>query len=116
MKYLKMFEELSVSNTNLHKDDYVIIDSTNYWPKLDTDVIDFINNNIGQITHIVPYNTDSFYVKYENIPEKIKNRSFIKIGSMEDTKCFNIQFTKIIDFSKNKEDLEYISASNKYNL
>ena len=71
MKYLKLFEEISVTDTNLHVGDYIIIDATNYWPKLDKEVLEFINNNIGQIIEIVPYNKDSFYIKYENIPKKI---------------------------------------------
>lgn len=114
MKYLKLFEEISVSTTNLHEGDYIIIDASNYWPKLDKDVLKFINNNIGQIFEIVPYN--SFYIKYENIPEKIKQYSFIKDGKYKNTKCFHIQNTKVIDISKNKKDLEYIYKLNKYNL
>jgi hypothetical protein len=115
MKYLRLFEEISVTGTNLHEGDYVIIDTHNT-PYLDKDCRDFINNNIGQIFKIVPYTKDAFYIKYENIPERIKQKSFIKGGEYENSICFHIFSIKIIDVSKNKKDLEYIYRTKKYNI
>jgi len=111
----KIYENLEFNKkNNIEVGNYIIINFTDEYSLMSEKTKDFISTNIGQIVEIVPYNTDSFYVKYENIPKDIK-RSFFT-----DKICINInhinKLVRIIGISKNKKDLEYIIVSKNYNL
>jgi hypothetical protein len=91
MKYLKTFE----SNNEPQKGDYAIVevDSKYYKGKI-----------IGKVNWIAKYNLADIYVSV-----KFK---------LPDGHTFNDAFylKDIIKFSKNKKQLEYILAADKYNI
>jgi len=114
MKHLKTLETIS---NDPQIGDYVIIKS--YSPV--DEVNDFINNNIGQIIDIsqskYSFSKYRLSIIYDNIPSEIKQyfeNNNIK-GTFYDG-FRDYKFSDIIEYSKNKEDLEIILSSNKYNL
>jgi hypothetical protein len=116
MKHIRLYENYDQSE--IQEGDYVVINI-----KADNKIYEeFINNNIGQLIYIVPYNKDSLYIRYDNIPISLKSWFHKKASilhpelDLQNSKCFHINSIKIIDFSKNKEDLEYIFNAEKYNL
>jgi len=95
----------------------------------DADLINFLSNNIGKIidTNIIIADVNYDYlIKYYNIPKDIYlyftgNSSFQiacgetrPIPGREDTRAFDLD--DIVEFSKNKEEVELYIASKKYNL
>ena len=106
MKHLKIYEELN--NTKPKIGDYVIC--KDYL----TEVYNFVLNNIGQIIDIVSnYHGDQYVIKFENIPENIKNW-FYNYNNDRNTRSYDEN--EILYFSNNKEDLEIILQTKKYNL
>lgn len=106
MKYIKTYEEINIDKPQIG--DYVILDKT-----FDAE---FCSNNIGQIIKADPevsvyfselYGDHDYIVKYENMPKEPEEF----IGD----KTFT-SFEWILYWSKNKEELEAILASSKYNL
>ena len=106
MKHLKTFE----NNTNILVGDYVVCDETGTMFN-DSDIIDFINNNVGRVVEIIKYQHQQEYpymVKYANIPHILVGyfRSSIRGMATND----------IIYHSKNKEDAKTFLTANKYKL
>lgn len=66
---------------------------------------EFIHNNIGQIKKI----EKTITVKYTNIPQNI-------LRFFDGNNAIQINYSDIIYFSKNKEDIEEILTAKKYNL
>lgn len=107
MKYLKTFE---INNNNkISIGDFVLM---NYKPshKLLINLSEFINNTIGVVINV---SDDRIYVKYYNIPIKLKH-FFKKINNIEDV--MSMYYSDIIDFANTKEELEFKISAKKYNL
>lgn len=81
---------------------------------LDSNLQNYLSNNIGQITSIRSY--DDICVKYYNIPDNLKSwfrtytRNGITIYYSHD------KIDDIVMSSKNKKDIELKLAVQKYNL
>jgi len=106
MKYIKQYENLNQDDPQV--DDYVIcIDKVSD----DSELEDFIKNNIG-ILKIIYNRTDCKYgVFYENIPKSL-NITY----SRKNNNIIDFDREEIIYHSENEEDvITYIKAS-KYNL
>lgn len=90
--------------------DYAILDSeqfkTNY---LGTEeLINFLDSTVGIVTH---QNNDTFEIKFENI----YNLTVKKYLSRPNNSLF-VQIIKIKYWSENKEELEILLQTKKYNL
>jgi hypothetical protein len=107
MKYLKNFE--INNNKTISIGNYVLM---NYKPshKLLINLSEFINNTIGVVINV---SDDRIYVKYYNIPIKLKH-FFKKINNNEDV--MSLYYNDIIYFANTKEELEFKISTNKYNL
>ena len=132
MKYLKKYEDIFDEHkkgredalkfnkeNNIIEGYYIVLDfKENYWrigyTSPTKDLRDFIDNNIGQICEIFGPNSDTFYIKYKNIPNEIKNHFFGDIFTIN--RNYIGKSINIIDIAKNKSELEYIFTSKKYNL
>lgn len=75
------------------------------------EVDEFTNSNIGKIVKTeYEMGEMQYYVKFENIPPSI-------IGEYINPKTPTLMFRRnILDFSKDKEELEQKLIANKYNL
>jgi len=106
MKILKFNEN---SNKNEPKvGDYVIC----YYS--DNDVVnDTINNKIGIIVKINYDNNYPFKVKY-NI--SYRDRSITREFKLKNSNSFEFNRSEIIHFSEDKDELEIILNSNKFNI
>ena len=109
MKHVKHYE--SIINEEPQMGYYVLMRSSLHLDKYTEETVNFINNTIGQI--INDYTNErniekNVYVKYENVPIKLK-KTFQNNARM-------YKYSQIVYCSKNKEDIEAIFASNKYNL
>ena len=123
MKHLKSYE--NIENIRPTQNDYVIVDPNNTRsepnvPNIKELFHNFINNNIGQI-HTSRLENDKdinsqkiFRVNYPDPPEKLK-RFFLYDWSVKKYGIV-VKESKIIEFSKNVEDIEVILQSKKYNL
>ena len=104
MKHIKTYEELKIGVPQAG--DYVIAEIPTHIAKFyDIDYVNFIQDNIGII---IVVNTKEHYVgiEYEQtVPGNNLNVNYTYL---------NIKLVKYL--SKNKEDLETILASNKYNI
>jgi len=101
----KIFENI---NTLPKMGDYVIINDSLYIKELKS----FFSSNIGRIVNKYTNNNEELYVvKFDNIPTDIKEHYF---GRFSNTKDFSI--SKFKCWTKEKEELEVIVNSNKYNL
>lgn len=106
MKHLKTFEKYKEPSEKDPKiGDYVICNDT------DEDLSYFLENNIGQIVDDISSDLATFrtyIVKYNKIPRKLSKL------------CFNGKLTKwdheILYHNKNKEKLEELLITKKYNL
>jgi len=116
MKYIKTFESL----IDYKVGDYVLIIITAYFDLYR----DFINNTIGRIVKITPVYSHNYRqevilkyynieVSYSNVPVECANM-FIKTKNDK----YRVDFPSymIYKYSKNKEDLEIILNSKKFNL
>ena len=127
MKYIKQYETL---NNEPKVGDYVLCyypDHVNqtYIEFIDDELREFLNNNVGVIIpeyinnvgricpdYLTPRErTQWVYVKYENIPKDLN-----KINLMALSPMIILSKSFIIAHSPNKEDIEAILASNKFNL
>lgn len=124
----KIFENI---NKQPKVGDYVIIDADefNYFNDWNENVINFIKSNIGQIqsisSHVQGPNDESskvrFYIKFENVPDNISYSNFknrkprsLSVFSEKDIRGFLSNDIKY--WSNNKDELEAILQSKKYNL
>jgi len=98
MKYIKLFENLS----NPEVGDYAICKF-----EFSPDVNKFLQNNVGKIVSVTGF-PSPYVVEFENATKKLS--PYI----MDGRKWFDRD--DIIKWSKNKEELEAILITNKYNL
>ena len=103
MKYIKTFESINKDKPEVGDyvicdstiDDYVICDSTNF-----VSLRELVQNSIGKITIIKSvFFWDEFYIEYGDL---IGDIMFVE--------------EEILFWSKNKEELELILTTKKYNL
>ena len=116
MKYIKRFEEL---NNEPELGDYVICSE---FPENDYDTyyeIDkFLTNNVGRYVKNVEDDDlveDYFYIiEYENVPDYL----FLYFPEEKGVKnrCRRLNRKSIIDFSKDKEELEAKISAKRYNI
>ena len=113
MKHLKTLETI---NDGPKIGDYIIVKSNSPIYEIN----DFIENNIGQIFNIVKFKNsrygNTYYTKYNNIPSEIK--VYFQYLMLENKLCYyrGYDSSSIIEYSKNKENLEIILQAKKYNL
>jgi len=90
--------------------DYVLLDIN--WYRNDKNFDYYLNNTIGQISKIKKYSKDysanEYQILFDNPPSEFK---LLKHNRLSYVKTKQIKY-----FSSNKEDLETILNSNKYNL
>jgi len=114
MKYFKRFEDIKVEPK---VGDYVVCEdkSVDFDKTYENDAIFdyFLSSNIGVIKDIRTNESVAYpyIVNFEFLPKNLKHMTNTGTGS-------DIVFKRveIIYFSENKEDLEHIINSNKYNL
>ena len=108
----KIFENLK---SELKVGDYVLMRSNASAKEL----LEFINNNIGQVIKINNFEDLRIRVRYNNIPDNVipwfgfAERQFppsIRTAA----RIFDIN--QIVEFAKTKEELELKLAAKKYNL
>lgn len=118
MKYIKHFEEIHTTDfdENMTEEDLPKINDfvlckmpernldryTDKYIEEQTILKNFINNNIGQIVDLINI---KIIVKYENVPEIIKNNF-----------PYTTYLRDIIYFSDNQEELKVMLDQNKFNL
>ena len=109
MKYLKKYEEVSQKEPQIG--DYIICkeDFIN-----DEKLTSFLLSNIGQIYSIDP--RGNYVVEYNNIPKDLETNFREYIREYNKNNLTTIYPSEIIEFSKNKEDLEIYINKMKYNL
>jgi len=124
MKYLKKYEEIEEATylSEAQIGDYVICyDETfidHYDPYVDKIMNEFLENNVGKI---IDYNSEKYHydhniryiVKYQDIPEEIE-KYFVYNNGIRSVRGFRRK--EILYSSKDKEELEILIATNKYNL
>ena len=106
MKYLKKYEDTNINKPKVG--DYVLCEEK-YTENVTVqyqDVLNFISNNVGVIKFI---RNNDFYVAYNNVPQEL-TRFF------RDENSRRMENSEIKYWSDNKEELEAILASKKYNI
>jgi hypothetical protein len=104
MKYIKTYE-----GNDLQIGDWVICTLND--SESDTELVDFINNNIGQYFNNQPgYGSLAYEIQYANRPESLEDRFNVP------DKFRRFPRRNILHSSKNKEDLLRYINQNKYNL
>ena len=102
MRHIKNFE--SVNQDKPEIDDYVICNIVGG----DTEIDDYINSNIGKYIEFVRDNmTFPCRIQYDEMSYELEEYA---------GKILNVDLDEIKYWSKNKEELEYLVASKKYNL
>ena len=109
MKYIKKYDDVNYSKPEVG--DYILIKSGSKFE----DVENFIDYNIGKI---VKLNEFLVHVVYKDVPSIIRSYFLDNIYDFSDEYeyLYDFYLWKIVAFSKNKEDLELILNSNKYNM
>jgi len=108
----KIFEKLNIGKPRVG--DYVIIQTNHKDPRL----INFFENTITKIVGTKDlFGTLHYIVYFDNIPEELSEIFDSPFRSkIWRTEHHHFTIENIKYWSKNKEDLEYILAANKYNL
>jgi hypothetical protein len=101
MKYIKNFE--SVNDGEPKVGDYVIVDR-----KTELDVYYFTSNTIGYYEQIIYSNKMTYHIRFDNVPEEIENKFTYD--------CRNYSREDIKYWSRNKEEIEIILSTIKYNI
>lgn len=117
MKYIKSYENIE---DKPQIGDYVICHETIDFSDIQSiihDVINIVNNNIGQYVYNDEYDSKSKYnylIKFNdvNIPENLK----LEFLANDIEKCRRMSREEIIYWSKTKEELEIKLTQNKFNL
>lgn len=108
MKYIKKYEQLKKNNPQVG--DYVICEDRGDSSATDN-LLNFIENNIGQIVDYKEYyGVIPYEVQYIDRPESLKKYFH------DDDKVRRYSLSEIKFWSKNKIDLEIILSAKKYNL
>ena len=120
MKYIKQYEDV---NRKYKIGDYVICDEMEGNNGVTKELKKFLANNIGQITDNTYGDTCLYVVRYENIPNMLRERfnEIIKkdidgvvVDEYDDRRVMIDD--EIIYSSKNKKDLEPFIILNKFNI
>ena len=112
MKYIKTYEMLN----NLPKVGDYVISNINFNINIPSNVkelMEFVNNNIGQIIEINVYN--KYLTKY-NIPESIININKVDSFLSEKVQIFHLNIESILFWSSDKEIAELYLKNMKYNI
>ena len=112
MKYIKKFEN---HIDDIQIGDYVICHEDSDSNR-SNELVDFVNNNIGRIVSHGYYSADDYNITFDNIPKKFKKNDYFSIKDGDKEYSRYMQKNEIIDWSKNKEELELKLAVNKYNI
>jgi len=115
MKHVKKYEFFTFRD--MRSGDYILrknVDMQHYKYIFDNSdyekIIDYLSNTIGEICTI--YTDNKIKVKYKPTQEYLKFFKYDKnVGYY-----ITLKVKDVLDFSSNKEDLEMIIQSNKYNL
>jgi hypothetical protein len=105
MRYIKKFENIIDPLKNAKHGDFVICRE---YDLVDPELSDFMNNNIGIISHIA-YGIN-FYIYYDNVPENLQHR----FKDYNNTRL--MKASEIVMCSDDRKELEYYLAGGKYNL
>jgi hypothetical protein len=108
MKYLKTFE---LDKNEPEVGDYVICEESKY-----PNIKKFISTNIGKIIYYIDDTESIGYKLYKNYRYIVKYNNMPKKFDSFNNKTRRMKRDEIIHWSKNKEDLEIILNSKKYNL
>lgn len=107
MKYIKTYEN-NIPQIDPQIGDYVIINAKKIrWIYPDF-IIDFLNNNIGQIIKKV---NNNYTILYENSPT-VYNEQY----PLCKNKTWNANPDDFLKYSKDKSKLEMLLTTKKYNL
>ena len=107
-------------NNNLQIGDYVICESAE--SSSDGSINNFLKSNIGKYVRYITKGKDyvepyKYAIEYDNVPNELYNYSDIfSYESDIPNICIRVSRDEILFNSKNKEDLETIIQSKKYNL
>jgi len=101
---ITQFKIFEVLQSELEVGDYVLMRSSVH------SIVEFINNTIGKIIGFDYDKYNNIKVTYDNIPEDLRTYWFNNTNDRD----FNIN--QVVEFSKNKEELELKLAAKKYNL
>ena len=108
------FRLYEINNNEPELGDYVICNNNDRSDDLE-EINYFIDNNIGQIINnkSIKYTGYPYIVKYSNIPTEFSIYTCYEYDTND-----NIQFNRseILYWSKNKEELESILNTNKFNI
>jgi len=121
MKYLKRFE---MNENKIDVDDYVILNDDIDYQSLDgNNLRDYLNSHIGKIYRIRTRSRNDkiipiYDIEYKNAPDDI--RKFLSFTINDDFSESYLERSRdayeIKYWSKNKEELELILKSNKFNI
>jgi len=111
MKYIKKFENIK---DEPKVGDYVLMKSS----MQNKEMTDFIDNTIGKIIKIeIKYHFNTVSVEYEDIPMEIASLFGYENYNLNHNIGFReFLYSSIIDYSENKEDLEYKIKAKNFNL
>lgn len=125
MKYIREYHQYPTTENPWNIDsvdskvgDYVIVETI----ILDDKIRDFVHNRIGQLVKITKWDEYSHFVKYEmNNFDIFKDKKDIIIFEIErennkDYVTIPMQWDELKYWSEDKEELEILLASKKYNL
>jgi len=105
----RIYEKMNVNDPEVG--DYVIAESNDFL----TDLNEFTKNRIGKLYNIFkPLYADdlSYTIIYDNIPKELDFYKF----KIYDEEAISLNIEDIKYWSKNKEDLEKVLMTNKYNI
>ena len=101
----KMFETINENSPEIG--DYVICNEID--SEFEDEINLFISNNVGEFVRFDIYDAKyPYYIYYENAPDNLKVYFF--------NNARNMRIDEISYWSKNKEELELILKSKKFNL
>ena len=111
MKYIKKFENIK---DEPKVGDYVLMKSS----MQNKEMTDFIDNTIGKIIKTeIKYHFNTVSVEYEDIPMEIASLFGYENYNLNQNIGFReFLYSSIIDYSENKEDLEYKIKAKNFNL
>jgi phenylalanyl-tRNA synthetase beta subunit len=118
MKYIKKYEDGEEINPQIG--DYVLINLKLHFYEHKREVMNFINNTIGQIINVYHYNNhdvwdDEIRVKYDDVPDTIKSYFSNKYDS-PDYYSRQVSNKKIVEIGKTLEEVQFKISQNKFNL
>ena len=115
MKHIKTYE--NISNYEIKIGDYVLAYIQGYSGMDSKEFMHFINNNIGIIIEIENPDKkfDNVSIEYKNVPEDIRHPWF-RYDEINDKIFKKVRYGRIVANSINKEDVEGILMTKKFNI